>query len=140
MQHPNKIVIWLNQTRANFLVLAILLVLIGIALSFKYLPSGQTINWFDAVLVIIGTVLAHASVNLFNEYSDNLTGIDKNTKRTPFSGGSGMINSGFTKPSSVLAAAVSTLMVAGAIGIYFGIKSHWSVFLIILIGVFSIVA
>jgi 1,4-dihydroxy-2-naphthoate octaprenyltransferase len=140
MQHPNKLVIWLNQIRANFLVLAVLLVVLGIALSFKYLPAGQAISWFDSALVIIGSVLAHASVNLFNEYSDHLTGIDKNTKRTPFSGGSGMIKSGFTKPPSVLTAAVSTLMIAGAIGIYFGIKAHWSVFLIILVGVFSIVA
>lgn len=29
MQHPNKIVIWLNQIRANFFVLAVPLVLIG---------------------------------------------------------------------------------------------------------------
>ena len=140
MQHPNKIVIWLNQVRANFLVLAVLLVVIGTALAFKYLPNGHTIRWFDIALVMIGSVLAHASVNLFNEYSDHLTGIDKNTKRTPFSGGSGMINSGFTNPSSVLIAAVATLLIAGAIGIYFGITAHWSVFLIIVIGIFSIVA
>lgn len=140
MQPPNKMVIWLNQVRANFLVLAALLVLIGIALSFKYLPNDQTIRWFDITLVMIGSVLAHASVNLFNEYSDHLTGIDKNTKRTPFSGGSGMIHSGFTNPAAVLSAAITTLLIAGAIGIYFVITSHWSVFLIILIGAFSIVA
>ncbi|MCX6239550.1 MAG: prenyltransferase [Bacteroidia bacterium] len=140
MQPPNKMVIWLNQVRANFLVLAALLVLIGIALSFKYLPNDQTIKWFDITLVMIGSVLAHASVNLFNEYSDHLTGIDKNTKRTPFSGGSGMIHSGFTNPAAVLSAAITTLLIAGAIGIYFVITSHWSVFLIILIGAFSIVA
>lgn len=140
MQHPNKIVIWLNQVRANFLVLAVLLVLIGIALSFKYLPNNQTISHINIILIIIGSVLAHASVNLFNEYSDHLTGIDENTKRTPFSGGSGMINSGFTTSKAVLTAAITTLLIAGAIGIYFGIMAHWSVFLIISIGIFSIIA
>ena len=140
MQQPNKLVIWLNQMRANFLLLAALLVVIGTALAYKYLPEGLTISWVNISLVIIGAVLAHASVNLFNEYSDHLTGIDRNTKRTPFSGGSGMINSGFTNPASVLAAAVATLLIAGAIGIYFVITAHWSLFLIILIGVFSIVA
>jgi len=139
MQKPNKIVIWLNQTRANFLVLAVLLVLIGIALSYKYLPAGQSIHWGDMLLLIVGTVLAHASVNLFNEYSDNKTGIDYNTKRTPFSGGSGMMKSGFTQPSDVLAASFSTLIVSAAIGIYFGFTSHWSVWVIMLIGAFSIV-
>jgi len=139
MEQPNKIVVWLNQVRANFLVLAVLLVLIGIALSFKYLPDGHTIHWLDTLLIIFGTVMAHASVNLFNEYSDHVTGIDKNTKRTPFSGGSGMMNSGFTDPSSVLIAATATLLIAGSIGIYYGIVVHWSLFVIMLTGAFSIV-
>jgi 1,4-dihydroxy-2-naphthoate polyprenyltransferase len=139
MQNPNKLVIWLNQIRANFLILAVLLVLIGIALSFKYLPTDQTIRWFDIALIMIGTILAHASVNLFNEYSDNLTGIDNNTKRTPFSGGSGMMKSGFTNPASVLSAAITTLLIAVSIGIYFGSTAHWTVFFIVLVGAFSII-
>lgn len=139
MNHPNKLVIWLNQMRANFLVLAALLVLIGIALSYKYLPAGHSIRWFDITLIIFGTVVAHASVNLFNEYSDNLTGIDKNTNRTPFSGGSGMMKSGFTKPATVLTSAILTLLVSGSIGVYYGITAHWTVLLIMFIGAFSIV-
>jgi 1,4-dihydroxy-2-naphthoate octaprenyltransferase len=138
MQPQNKIVIWLSQIRANFLVLAVLLVLIGIALSFKYLPSDHSIRWIDMLLIIFGTVMAHASVNLFNEYSDHLTGIDKNTKRTPFSGGSGMMVSGLTKPSAVLSAAVVTLLIAGSVGIYYGITAHWILFVIMLTGAFSI--
>jgi 1,4-dihydroxy-2-naphthoate octaprenyltransferase len=139
MQQPNKLVIWLNQVRANFLVLAVLLTLIGIALAYKYLPEGQSIRWFDIALLLAGTVLAHASVNLFNEYSDNMTGIDYHTKRTPFSGGSGMMKSGFTRPADVLVAAFATLILSAAIGIYFGLTSHWSVLVIMLIGAFSIV-
>jgi 1,4-dihydroxy-2-naphthoate polyprenyltransferase len=138
MNQPNKIVIWLNQIRANFLVLAVLLVLIGIALSYKYLPANHVIRWLDLALIIFGTVMAHASVNLFNEYSDHLTGIDSHTKRTPFSGGSGMMKSGLTKPSEVLFAAVITLLISGSIGIYYGIVAHWSIFVIILTGAFSI--
>ncbi len=138
MKQQNKIVVWLNQIRANFLILAVLLVLIGIALSYKYLPAGHVIRWFDLALIIFGTVMAHASVNLFNEYSDHHTGIDHHTKRTPFSGGSGMMKSGLTKPSEVLAAAVFTLLVSGSIGIYYGIIAHWSIFVIILTGAFSI--
>ena len=140
MQHPNKIVIWLNQVRANFLVLAVLLVAIGIALAFKYLPVGLTISWINVSLVMTGSVLAHVSVNLFNEYSDNQTGIDKNTRRTPFSGGSGMINSGFTNPSADLFAAIGTHVIAAAIGTYLGITAHWSIFLIMILGAFAIVA
>ena len=139
MQQPNKLVIWLNQIRANFLVLAVVLVLIGIVLAFKYLPINHSIRWFDMALIIFGTVVAHASVNLFNEYSDHLTGIDKNTRRTPFNGGSGMMNSGFTNPSAVLTAAIATLLISGSIGIYYGITAHWTIFLLMIIGAFSIV-
>jgi len=139
MKTQNKLVVWLNQIRANFLILAVLLVLIGIALAYKYLPANHSIRWQDLLLIIFGTVTAHASVNLFNEYSDHLTGIDKNTNRTPFSGGSGMMNSGLTNPSEVLVAAILTLLVSGTIGIYFGITAHWSGFLIMLTGAFSIV-
>lgn len=138
MKNPNKITVWLNQMRANFLVLAVLLVLIGIALAYKYLPANHVIRWFDMALIIFGTVMAHASVNLFNEYSDHLTGIDLNTNRTPFSGGSGMMKSGLTKPIEVLAAAVVTLLISGSIGIYYGITAHWSLFAIMLTGAFSI--
>jgi 1,4-dihydroxy-2-naphthoate octaprenyltransferase len=138
MKNPNKIVVWLNQMRANFLILAVLLVLIGIALAYKYLPANHVIRWFDMALIIFGTVMAHASVNLFNEYSDHLTGIDLNTNRTPFSGGSGMIKSGLTKPAEVLAAAVVTLLISGSIGIYYGITAHWILFAIMLTGAFSI--
>ena len=139
MKQPNKLVIWLNQIRANFLVLAVLLVLIGIALSYKYVPANHPIQWFDMALIIFGTVVAHASVNLFNEYSDHLTGIDKNTNRTPFSGGSGMMKSGFIKPAAVLAASIVTLLISVSIGIYYGITAHWSIFLLMIIGAFSIV-
>lgn len=139
MKQQNKIVVWLNQTRANFLLLAVLLVLIGIALAYKYVPANHAIRWFDLALIIFGTVVAHASVNLFNEYSDHITEIDKNTSRTPFSGGSGMMNSGLTKPAEVLAAAILTLLVSGTIGIYYGMTSHWSIFIIMLTGAFSIV-
>ena len=139
MQTQNKLVIWLNQIRANFLVLAVLLVLIGIALAYKYLPPNHTIHWTDMILLIFGTVVAHASVNLFNEYSDYLTGIDQNTKRTPFSGGSGMMKSGLTNPAAVLAAAILTLLVAASIGIYYGMTAHWTIFAIMITGAFSIV-
>jgi 1,4-dihydroxy-2-naphthoate octaprenyltransferase len=139
MKQQNKIGVWLNQIRANFLVLAVLLVLIGIALAYKYAPANHAIRWFDIVLLIFGTVVAHASVNLFNEYSDHITGIDSNTIRTPFSGGSGMMKSGLTKPAEVLAASILTLLIAGSIGIYYGMTAHWSIFVIMLIGAFSIV-
>lgn len=136
-KQPN-IKVWLQQFRANFLILSVFLVAIGVGLAYKYQPAGIGISIFDVVLVTIGTILAHSSVNLFNEYSDHKTGIDSHTKRTPFSGGSGMITQGHTSPRAVLVAAITTLLLATGIGVYFIIKAHPLIALIILIGGFSI--
>ena len=40
-----------------------------------------------AVLAFIGLLLAHISVNTLNDYFDYRSGIDLETRRTPFSGG-----------------------------------------------------
>ena len=135
----NNFKIWMAQIRANFLILAVLLVAIGLALTYKYQPTGSHFNVFHAILLMIGVVSAHISVNLFNEYSDYKTKIDFSTNRTPFSGGSGMLISGKTKPSSVHFASWLTLCIAAAIGIYFSIVSHWSILVISIVGAFAII-
>jgi len=135
----NSIKAWMAQVRAPFLILAVFLVVIGLAFSVKY-PHiiGHTFNWIHAVMLVMGVLLSHISVNLFNEYSDFKTKIDFNTKRTPFSGGSGMITSGTTRPESVKTVGIVTLVVSGAIGVYFAIVSHWTVILLAAIGAFSV--
>jgi len=135
----NSFKTWMAQIRAPFLILAVFLVIIGIAFSVKYpQESGTSINWIHAVMLIIGVVLSHVSVNLFNEYSDFKTRIDFNTNRTPFSGGSGMIQVGNTRPENVKTVGIITLLIAGAIGIYFAFISHWMVFVFSIIGAFSV--
>ncbi len=129
---------WLAQTRANFLLLAVFLVAIGLAFAAKYNP-GVSFNWLHAILITAGTISAHIAVNLFNELSDYYTGIDFQTKRTPFSGGSGMLTGGHTKPRQVKIAAAITLIFSGGVGLYFSLVSHWSIALISLIGAFTIV-
>jgi 1,4-dihydroxy-2-naphthoate octaprenyltransferase len=135
----NSLKTWMAQIRAPFLILAVFLVVIGLAFSVKYPQnSGTSINWLHAVMLIIGVVLSHVSVNLFNEYSDFKTRIDFNTNRTPFSGGSGMIQAGNTRPENVKTVGIITLLIAGAIGIYFAFISHWIVFVFSVVGAFSV--
>jgi len=113
--------VWFQQVRAPFLLLAVALSLLGIA----------TAHWHGfghaghSLLLLAGVVLAHAAVNLFNELSDHATGIDENTVRTPFSGGSGMLQAGLTTPRQVRRAAYGALLAAAAIGLYFCLVSGW---------------
>ena len=125
-----RIKIWLFQIRAPFLVLAVVLVLIGIAAADL---KGQ-FEWIYAALIMSGVVLAHISVNLFNELSDYQTGIDQNTVQTPFSGGSGMMQSGKTKLKVVRILAYSTLLVSALIGIYFCLVSGWLILVFMISG------
>jgi 1,4-dihydroxy-2-naphthoate octaprenyltransferase len=129
---------WMAQIRANFLVLSVFLVLLGTALALRSLEPGEHIDLVKIIFLIIGVVSAHISVNLFNEYSDFRTGIDFMTKRTAFSGGSGMMVEGKSTPGAVLSVAVASLLVALAIGIWFGIESHWIILVFALLGTLSI--
>jgi len=131
--------VWIAQIRANFLILAVFLVIIGLAFTLKY-PHGSSssFNVIHALLLVVGVVLSHISVNLFNEYSDFKTKIDYYTRRTPFSGGSGMISSGQTRPGNVRIVGITALIIAASIGLYFSIVSHWTIGVLSLIGGFAV--
>jgi 1,4-dihydroxy-2-naphthoate polyprenyltransferase len=127
---------WIKQIRADFLLLSVVLVFLGVSLA--YLQGVTTPFWYIPML-LIGVVLSHISVNLFNEYFDFRSGIDTQTNRTPFSGGSGMLVAGHTSPKVVLTWAIITLGVSGGIGLFFCIMSSWWILLVIGIGAFSMV-
>ena len=69
--------------------------------------------WPRVFLALAALVALHMAVNIFNEVSDLRTGIDLETERTPFSGGSG------TLPSGALSSRTATLF--GAICAAFGL-------------------
>ncbi|MDX1818832.1 MAG: prenyltransferase [Marinobacter sp.] len=102
--------------RPNFLILAPLCAGLGVAVAWQQASSPSLL---DAVLVLIGALLAHAAVNLFNEYDDFVSGLDLITQRTPFSGGSGALPEVPSAARGVLAAAIGTLTLVIAIGLYF---------------------
>jgi len=123
--------IWLSQVRANFLLLAVALVLIGGGLA----HDAGSFSWLPFVLCMLGVILVHVSVNLFNELSDYRTGIDFKTRRTPFSGGTGNMPAGNTTESGVRAAAWGTLITAAVIGLYLASQAGgWLLVAFILIG------
>jgi len=129
-ESPPRLKVWAEQIRAPFLALSVLLVLVGTAAAF----FDGVVHWPHAALCMLGTILAHAAVNLFNELSDHRTGIDAQTRRTPFSGGSGSLQAGRTAPGAVLAAAVGTLLGALAIGLYLAWVSGWELLIFVACG------
>jgi len=81
--------------------------------------SGSEINLLYLVLAFVGAVSAHISVNALNEYDDFKSGLDFNTRRTPFSGGSGTLPQRPDKAHVALITGLVTLATTAFIGIYF---------------------
>ncbi|MBB5319543.1 prenyltransferase [Marinobacter oulmenensis] len=105
-----------RSSRPNFLILAPLCAGLGLAVAWQ---QGLPPSLFHTLLVFIGAVLAHAAVNLLNEYEDFVSGLDMMTRRTPFSGGSGSLPEIPSAARSVLVAGIGTLALVVAIGLYF---------------------
>ncbi len=112
---------YLLETRPQFLILPVVLSLLG-----------TSIAWYDgffhlgyALLGFFGLLLAHAAVNILNDYHDYKSGLDMATQRTPFSGGSGILPAGLMTPGQALRFGLVLLLVAVAIGVYFIIVVGW---------------
>jgi 1,4-dihydroxy-2-naphthoate octaprenyltransferase len=101
--------------RAPFLLLPITLVAVGGGVAFY----EGAYSWTRTILALVGLVALHMAVNIFNEWSDMRTGIDLETERTPFSGGSGTLPAGDMSPRAALVFGICCAMVGLAIGIYF---------------------
>ena len=112
----NKLLLWLGPARLPFLILTPACILLGVACVQS--THGQ-VNVLQALLVLVGAVAAHISVNAFNEYQDFRSGLDGLTQRTPFSGGSGVLPAHPELLGSTLLMAVSSLLISMAVGLYF---------------------
>jgi len=136
MQGIDRILI-LGPMRLPFLILTPACVLLGAATA---VWSGCEINLFFLALTLIGAVSAHISVNALNEYDDFNSGLDFNTKRTPFSGGSGTLPKYPDRAHFALISGLITLGITVLVGIYFlYIRGLWLLPLGVL-GLFTIVA
>jgi 1,4-dihydroxy-2-naphthoate octaprenyltransferase len=74
--------------RLPFLLLAPVCVFLAAGLAFSM--TGE-IDWGLLPLILFGAISAHIGVNALNEYQDFISGLDLQTERTPFSGGSGTL-------------------------------------------------
>lgn len=106
----------MRASRPGFLLLAPLCAGLGVTLAWQ---QGEPPPLLDTLLVLTGAVLAHAAVNLLNEYEDFVSGLDLITRRTPYSGGSGALPATPSAAKRVLGAALGTLALVIAIGLYF---------------------
>jgi 1,4-dihydroxy-2-naphthoate octaprenyltransferase len=113
--------VWFLETRPQFLTLSVVLAFLGTTIAWY----DDSFNLWYSLLAGFGLVLTHASVNIINDYFDYKSGIDLATRRTPFSGGSGILPSGLLTPRQALWLGLSAFIITIPIGIYFIIVRGW---------------
>lgn len=101
--------------RAPFLLLPVTLVICGAGAA----AYEGAVHWVPTLLALVGLVAVHIAVNALNEWSDMRRGIDLNTVRTPFSGGSGTLPAGKAPVEAALRLGLFFALVGLAIGIWF---------------------
>ncbi|HJT09355.1 MAG TPA: prenyltransferase [Candidatus Nitrosotalea sp.] len=126
---------WLRAVRIRFLLASVISVFLGLVIGWW---QNATINLEFAALTMAGVVALHGSVDLLNDYWDYKRNIDTETKRTKFSGGTGVLPEGLLKPSEVYRAGVILLIIGAAIGVYFVFERGITIAIILGFAIISI--
>ncbi len=129
---PGSLKAWLILPRFQFLPLTVIMVSLGTAIG-AY-EGHFHLGYF--LLAMFGSILVHITVNVINDYHDYVDGIDLNTQRTPFSGGSGVLPSNLLTPRQAFWFGTISLLVAMAIGFYFVMVKGWWLFPLLLLAGF----
>jgi len=126
-----------QSARPKFLLLAPICVALGATFAHS---QGHVVDLLTLFLCLGISILAHASVNLFNEYCDAKSGLDDTTVKTPFSGGSGALQDNPEAVKAVLWAGVIASAVFCIMGLILVFDVKWQLVLFGLVGLAVIVA
>lgn len=130
---PGSLKAWLILPRFHFILLTVFNVSLGTVIAVH--EGSFRLVYF--LLAMVGSILVHMTANVINDYYDYRDGIDLNTQRTPFSGGSGVLPSHLLRPKQAFWFATLCLLIAMGIGIYFILARGWLLFPLLLIAGFS---
>jgi 1,4-dihydroxy-2-naphthoate octaprenyltransferase len=127
---PGSLKTWFLEIRGPFLALSLVLAPIGTAIAWH--DGSFNLGYF--LLAWVGAILAHVGVNVFNEYFDYVSGLDFETQKTPFSGGSGILTAGLIEPRRAYLLGAACLLIDTVIGVYFVFVQGWGLLPVILLG------
>jgi 1,4-dihydroxy-2-naphthoate octaprenyltransferase len=97
---------------------------LSIAVAFAIYESIE-IDPVNLALIFLGALAAHISVNMLNEHYDYKIGLDLQTQRTAFSGGSGTLPTSPELAESVFFCGLLCLVFTALIGLYFLLAIGW---------------
>lgn len=127
--------LWSRAIRIKFLLASVIAVTNGIAIS--YWKTGY-VDFGYALLTFFGILCLHISVDLLNDYSDFKRGIDTNTKRTKYSGGTGVIPENLIDSRLIYCAGIIFLIMGGLTGFYFVTTKGIIILILLIFAIISI--
>jgi 1,4-dihydroxy-2-naphthoate octaprenyltransferase len=120
---------WLISTRAAVLVMTFISAALGGLFALRD-GKGNFVSW---LILALGLILAHATNNLFNDYTDFVKGVDKdNYFRTMY--GPQPVANGLMTTTQLLTYTAITGAVAAACGIYLIAANGWDSTIWLLLG------
>ncbi len=122
----------IKSARPAFLVLGP--VTVGLAAAVAHW-KGASLDGGLVLMILVVAVAAHVSANAFNEYFDFRSGLDQQTRRTPFSGGSGLLPAQPQLANHVLAMAWGSLALSIGLGLHLALKHQPALLPLGLLGV-----
>ena len=131
-----RLKVWLRAIRFRFLAASAIAVSCGLALTVCLNPLEFSV--LNAILIYLGVFCLHSSVDLLNDYFDFKRGIDLRTKKTKFSGGTGVLPEGLLSPTRVYLAGIVFLLIGLMIGGFFVFSKGYIIGLILLFAAISI--
>jgi 1,4-dihydroxy-2-naphthoate octaprenyltransferase len=112
----NPLLRYVLATRPPFLSVTLVSCLIGLATAYS---SGVSVYAATATVTVVFALVAHAGINVLNDYYDELNGTDTiNTERIfPFTGGSRFIQNGVltTRETAIFGAALFALVIVAGL-------------------------
>lgn len=131
----NPVLRYVLATRPAFLTITLAGCLLGFATAWH---DGVAFNGWTAAATLILALLAHAGVNVLNDYYDHLNGTDENNadRVFPFTGGSRFIQNGVLSPSQTLSYGLLLFALVMAGGLWLIAQSGSGLFWIGLAGLF----
>jgi len=115
-----------DTLRAPFFSVSALSFLLGTAFVFWRLGA---IDWAAALIGLAAVVAMHGGANTANDYYDHISGNDwAAPKRSPFSGGSRVIQRGLVTARGVLAISIVSFLIGGTLGVILAIRTgSWAI-------------
>ena len=130
----NPIVCYALATRFPFLAVSAVACTIGWASAYA---DGVTLKAGEMILTLIGALLAHAGVNVLNDYYDSVNGTDDNNQDRlyPFTGGSRFIQNGLLTREQTAVYGITLLLMAVLIGAALALQDKPALWIIGAVGI-----